>query len=121
MISVIVPIRTGGGLNDRVHWATRARKVKVEREQTAWALQIAKISPEGINTVRLTRLGPSRGLDGDNLQGSLKAVRDAVAMWLWVDDGDPRVTWDYSQERAKSWGVRVELSQNSIVRPSTNP
>jgi hypothetical protein len=63
--------------------------------------------------VTLTRIGP-RDLDSDNLAGSAKAVRDAVARWLGVDDG-PRapVEWRYAQERpakgAKRYAVRITI------------
>lgn len=61
-------------------------------------------------TVTLTRIAP-RDLDGDNLQSSLKAIRDGVADFLKVDDRDSRVTWAYAQERGapKFYGVRVEI------------
>jgi hypothetical protein len=59
--------------------------------------------------VTLTRVAPSNGLDGDNLQGSLKACRDGVADWLGVDDRDPRVTWLYEQRRGKEWSVEVHV------------
>jgi hypothetical protein len=60
--------------------------------------------------VTLTRVAPSNGLDGDNLQGSLKACRDGVADWLKVDDRDPRVTWLYEQRRGKEWTVEVHVA-----------
>lgn len=59
--------------------------------------------------VTITRLAPSNGLDTDNLLSSQKGVRDQIATWLGVDDRDPRVTWEYAQERAREYGVRVEV------------
>ena len=58
--------------------------------------------------VTITRLAPT-SLDSDNLQGSAKHVRDAIAAWLGVDDRDPRVTWHVGQERQKTYGVRLAL------------
>lgn len=58
--------------------------------------------------VTLTRIAPSNGLDGDNLQGSLKGVRDAVAVWFSVNDRSPLIEWRYEQERAQLWAVRIE-------------
>lgn len=52
-----------------------------------------------------------RGLDTDNLQGSAKHVRDAVARWLGVNDRDPRVTWHVGQEHGRVYEVRI------VVRP----
>lgn len=59
--------------------------------------------------VTITRLANSNGLDSDNLLSSAKGIRDQIAAWLGVDDRDPRVTWEYAQERAKEYGVRVEV------------
>jgi hypothetical protein len=47
-------------------------------------------------------------MDGDNSIGSLKAVRDGVADALGIDDGDPRLTWEYRQETGP-FGVRIYL------------
>lgn len=72
-----------------------ARKSRVERvhETVLEALEGCGRAPGavlaeaagGVLVVRLTRSAP-RGLDDDNLAGSLKAARDAVAKWLEVDD-----------------------------------
>lgn len=49
-------------------------------------------------------------LDDDNLRPALKSVRDGIADRLGIADNDPRVTWDYAQERCKrgQTAVRVE-------------
>jgi len=38
-----------------------------------------------------------RELDSDNLQGACKPARDAIAVSLGLDDGDPRIRWNYAQ------------------------
>lgn len=88
----------------------RARRVKKEREAVHWLLLPHR--PALPCVVTLTRVAPSNGLDGDNLQGSLKACRDGVADWLKVDDRDPRVTWLYAQRRGrvKQWAVEVQVA-----------
>ena len=106
--AVSIPIRTGTGLNEREHWRARARRVKSERQATALFLRGNR--PALPCTVLLTRVGPSNGLDDDNLRGSLKAVRDQVAQWLGVDDRSPLVAWTYAQRRAKEWGVEVNFA-----------
>lgn len=62
---------------------------------------------EGI-TIVLTRVAP-RKLDGDNLQSGFKAVRDGVAQWLGVDDGDDRLDWQYRQRNGGAKVYRVEI------------
>lgn len=57
--------------------------------------------------IRLIRVGSKR-LDSDNLQSAFKAIRDAVASWLGVDDGDyANVRWSYSQRPGYVSGVKI--------------
>jgi hypothetical protein len=105
-----VGIRTVPGLNAREHFRVRAKRVKKEREATAWALSRTK-KPALPCTVLLTRVAPSGGLDDDNLSGSLKAVRDQVAQWLGVDDKhSAQVRYTCTQFRGP-WGVRIEFGE----------
>ncbi len=104
--AVTFPLRTYSTLNQRVHWSVRAKRAKSEREATGF--MVAKMPKNLPCTVRLVRLG-AKALDGDNLQGAFKAVRDAIAQKLGADDADPRITWEYAQERAKGFAVRIEL------------
>lgn len=102
-ISITLPIRAVSTLNMREHWGAKARRAKAHRRAT-----LAVPTMPVPCTVTLVRLGKRR-LDGDNLQGALKAVRDGVADRLGVDDADPRVRWEYGQEIAKGYAVRVEI------------
>ena len=105
-------MRTSNGLNSREHYMARSRRVKAERQAVAWALVGSK-PPSGPVTVLLRRVSPSsKGLDGDNLQGSQKAVRDQVAVWLGRDDADPSITWLYGQRpgKKKEWLVEIEVT-----------
>ena len=38
-----------------------------------------------------------RILDDDNYVGGMKPLRDAIARWIGIDDGDPRLVWKYHQ------------------------
>jgi hypothetical protein len=102
-------LRTGRGLNDREHWRVRAKRVKAEKDAAAWELARWAEKPPLPCVVTLTRFAPSNGLDDDNLAGSLKGVRDAVAAWLGVDDRDrKRVKYVYEQQRA-AWAVGISF------------
>jgi hypothetical protein len=115
MVTVRVPLRTGRGLNDREHHMTRARRVKAERYAVGILLNTHR-KPQLPCVVILTRQGPTRvQLDGDNLQGALKAVRDVVANWLGVDDADERVRWEYMQAKSKWWAVVIQAQGESDV------
>lgn len=95
----------------------RARRVKGERETAKLLCHRLTRPTTWPVVVRLTRIGP-RKLDSDNVAGACKAVRDGVADWLDVDDGDEtKVRWVYAQRRAvagelwlvKGYGVQIEL------------
>ena len=116
LIGVLLPMRTGRGLNDRLHWAEKQRKVRAERGEAFWTLRSHGPPPNvGLRTkVILTRIARRSAvnwnpLDDDNLHGSLKGVRDGVADWLHVNDADPRIEWQYRQEEGAEWAVRVEV------------
>ena len=49
-------------------------------------------------TITITRFDPNAA-DDDNTTNAAKAVRDQIAKWFGVDDGDPRFTWIVKAER----------------------
>lgn len=106
-----IPIRTVSEANMRSHWAAKAKRVKQHR----WAacvlfrVELAKVRLPAV--VVLTRLAPSSGLDDDNLASALKATRDGIADAFGLDDRDPRVRWEYRQERSRRgvYAVRVRV------------
>jgi hypothetical protein len=103
------PIKTGRGLNDRLHWRSRWLQNQGIKRDTGWILAGKKPPPLPL-TVDLIRC--SRGvLDGDNLVSAFKPVRDAVAAWIGLDDANPRVTWRYHQERGPT-GIRLRIQSD---------
>ena len=107
-MKVDLPLRLGRGMNGREHHFTRARRVRAERHAVGIVLACERHNrPQLPCTVTLTRIAPSEGLDGDNLQGSLKAVRDAVAGWFGIDDKSPLIEWEYAQRKGP-WAVEIE-------------
>jgi hypothetical protein len=118
---LIIPMRTYRGLNDREHPMSRHRRVRREKDEV-WA-ELRMYSgrhgkPAIPCSVLLTRLGPSPGLDDDNLVGALKATRDAIAVWLGVNDRDHMtVRYLYAQAWAPAWGVRIEFGEPAPDTP----
>jgi hypothetical protein len=125
MIEFTIPLRTVSALNEREHFRVRAKRVKNERAVTAASLErLWKTHAEslGLNDgsppaiacvgpllVTLTRVGPRKLDRGDNLGASLKGVRDELAAWLGVDDGDESAAlWEYAMERG-AFAVRVRI------------
>lgn len=77
------------------------------------------------NFFRVTIVRISAGmLDSDNVHGAVKAVRDEVAAWLGIDDGDLHAaSWRVAQQKCPGgfWAVRIEIEdddpdQREIVR-----
>lgn len=70
----------------------------------------ALIVQRGALVVRITRVAPKR-LDGDNLEASLKRVRDGLAKYVDIDDRDPSVEYVADDERGavREYGVRFEV------------
>ncbi len=107
-----LPMLIPSAANLREHWAQRAKRVANQRGTLKLVMR-PLFRSQGVRlplTVRLTRIAP-RLLDGDNLQGALKAIRDGVADALEVDDRDARVRWSYNQERGepKQHALRIEV------------
>jgi hypothetical protein len=97
--------------NMRLHWAVKAKLTRDQRNRTRMSLA-AVAQSSGVEmlpaTVVLTRVAP-RKLDGDNLQSGFKAVRDGVADWLGVDDGNGLIDWQYAQRSGKAGEYAVEI------------
>lgn len=101
--------------NQRGGWRAANARAKAQRKavELAWVLSPLR-RPEFARhqvvslpcKVLLEHVGPE--MDGDNLQRAFKAVRDELARLMGVDDGDPRVKWDYWQRTGEP-GVRIVI------------
>lgn len=108
VLCVLVPVHIESEANRREHWRrVAARKSEhLEWARLALAGTLAIVDPPC--TITLTRIAP-RDLDDDNLASGFKAVRDGVADWLGIDDGDKRLTWRYAQRRGKPKEYAAEI------------
>lgn len=109
VVRVEVPIRVESP--NRLHAehpGSRARRVRRERSAVREALARFEPppSPWVVHLVRVAR----RRLDDDNAVAAMKGVRDEVASWLGVDDGDARVRFVVEQERG-AYAVRIAIEQ----------
>lgn len=103
-----LPVVIESVANKREHWSVKAKRTAQHR------LLGRSINPLGLTlpcTVWLTRIAP-RQLDDDNLRSAFKALRDGIADRLGVKDNDPRVRWEYAQERGKpkEYAARVTIT-----------
>ena len=98
--------------NAREHWTTRRRRDRAEEVavRLAWAgAGLGGWHPPLPLTVVMVRLG-GKPMDDDNLGGAFKALRDALAELLGVDDGDPRVRWRPRQSPGPARSVRISIT-----------
>lgn len=121
LCSVWLAIDTASALNERgsTKWRS-ARDARVRGKVASVvrpAFELARIKAPC--TVVLVRVS-SGSLDSDNLWGSQKKVRDAVADVLGVDDADSSVTWVVDQVKAPRGlrGVIVEVYPPSAAAAS---
>ena len=96
-MTLLLPLRLPSAANLREHWATKAKRVKAQRQMVA-AYFGGRLLPALPVVVTLTRIAP-RTLDSDNAQMAMKAVRDEVAHRFGVPDNDPRIRWEYGQRK----------------------
>lgn len=106
VVEVTLRRRLVSEANAREHWATRAKRAKAHRTMARGTLRLHHAPIPAPCRITITRIGKRR-LDDDNLAGSAKAIRDGVADWLGIDDGDPRLTWRYAQEIGRDYAVRI--------------
>lgn len=110
--NVTLPIQVVSEANRREHWSKRhARKTEHWAGLTAAFASVRRPSlPATVRMVRLYRLR-DKPMDSDNLARAFKGVRDWLAKWLGVDDGDPSVKWECDQDLDTVVGVRVEIRE----------
>jgi hypothetical protein len=96
-------------------WRARVRRAQKQKQACFWPL--AKHVPRGTPLalpilVTLTRVSAGT-MDDDGLRNALKHVRDAIANWVGIDDGDTTsIAFRYLQERGPKLTrlVRVQIS-----------
>jgi hypothetical protein len=95
-------------MNNRDHHHERADRAERHKEAVAWKLTARHVRP--VLRVTLVRVA-QKELDSDNLQGSLKWVRDAIAAAMRIDDNSPLIDWVYGQASAPPdfFEVRVAI------------
>jgi hypothetical protein len=112
-ITAKIPVRLVNALNQREHWGARAARANTQRKAACLTMYRAMPAPTmaaelkagGIDwgsvrfVITITRRG-GRRMDDDGLTASAKHVRDGIADYLGIDDGDKRLKWVYAQDKA---------------------
>ncbi len=119
-VTVNIPIRTVSELNQRERFWARSARARNQKETVILFLRahLHRI-PSLPAHVHITRHS-KRKLDSDNLAASQKHVRDAVANFLGVNDGDEkRVTFSYEQRPSPSPLVSITFTHKRQLVPDT--
>ncbi len=109
----ILGLKTVSEQNQRGSWRPHARRHAHQKNVVGLVLSgtVARMMlPLAPLLVTITRVAPSGGLDDDNLAGSQKYVRDAIAQVLGCDDGvkEKRVEWRVEQKKGP-WGIEIRI------------
>lgn len=109
-VEIRVPLRLVSESNSRDHWRKKYERALEQKTVILLALRRCsrKLSVASRYCIKITRFGMNK-LDGDNLQRSAKAVRDAIAKHIGIDDGSDRLTWQYDQVVGGPYGVSVSI------------
>lgn len=109
-VRVTLPIKTISENNMREHHMARHRRRQMQRGTVHLVLpmHIRAWRPVGPFAITLVRIA-GRKLDGDNLQGAMKAVRDQVADELGIDDGDEAHEWLYEQRKPRPREIGLQV------------
>lgn len=98
LITVVIPgMKLVSEANAHEHWRVKAKRAKGQRSLTAMVLRSQLGDPPSLPlAIEIQRVGRGK-LDSDNLQGSGKHVRDGIADWIGVDDGNDGYAWMVTQ------------------------
>lgn len=100
--------------NARGHWSKKARAVKAYRDACGWecvAQNVPKVEAQSVHYTMTFHRPSNRGPwpDDDNLVGSMKAGRDAVATHIGLDDRHWRLKGIVRGETRPGGSVIIEI------------
>jgi len=119
-----IPIRTISEANSSEHWTKKSKRHKSQQFFVNLAFNLYVKDCKLPCKITITRFAPGELDHQDNLRMALKWVVDqiseCIALSLMSDeerknhvirkgqyDDDPRMTWEYKQEKSKYYSVRI--------------
>lgn len=108
-----IPIRTVSEANCSEHWTKKNKRHHLQKDWIKLYFKKQKNIPSLPLTIKLTRLAKKTLDADDNLRMSFKWIKDYIADCLIPGlapgqaDDDKRLTWQYEQEIAKSYGIII--------------
>lgn len=77
--------------------------------------KFGRTPPDPPLLIRIVRIGPGNP-DLDNItSGDTKDVRDEIAKWLEIDDGDPSLVWTYEKRSEGPGKYAVEITIGPVI------
>jgi hypothetical protein len=107
---VFVGVKLKNPLNSRQKWEAVSFPARRARASVSSHLTAFRFPKDLPCTIRMTRYGPRLMDEGCGNNAALKPVRDGTADYFGVKDNDPRIKWEYAQQVAPAYGVRVWFS-----------
>ena len=114
-MEIKIPIRIVSEANSNEHWSKKSKRHKLQhliiKSYLNSYLDFSINLPVHLTLIR----GAPRLFDGDNLQTAFKYVRDAIAAYLTGNntpgqaDSDPRITWNYKQEKTSNKEYYIKI------------
>lgn len=107
-----LPIRLYSRANGPQNWRSHYFRNLKQKRAVMLALKASRLKQRGRPySVLLVRNG-QRKLDSDNLVVAFKHVRDTIADYFGVSDGDDGIEWKYAQtvvSRKEGYSIVLEL------------
>lgn len=97
------------------HWTEKHARHKSQKHTVYAFLSPLRSKLSLPCTVKMIRMAPNKLDAKDNLRIALKWIADAIAEVITQDfvpgraDGDERISWEYDQEKSKTYGVKLQI------------
>ena len=97
------------------HWTKKHKRHKAQKLRVLIELMNHQVKVQLPCIIKLSRLSPRLLDTGDNLPMSLKYIRDSISEYIFPNkkagraDDDPRIEWQYAQEKSKKKAVRIQI------------
>ncbi|WP_431870880.1 hypothetical protein [Nocardiopsis eucommiae] len=105
--------------NQRLHWATKARKTKAIRDAAAWATKALNQTPmAAVEITAVIHPKTNRRFDPHNFQPTVKAAIDGIvdAQLIADDDATRLVSVAFRAGEKDPTGTRIELIVKEVAR-----
>ncbi|WP_435110120.1 hypothetical protein [Nocardiopsis synnemataformans] len=119
VVTVALPHMPYLNSNQRLHWATKARKTKAIRDTAAWATRALRQAPmAAVEITAIVHPKTNRRFDPHNLQPTVKAAIDGIvdAQLIADDDSSRLVSVAFRAGEKDPAGTRIDLIVKEVAR-----